>query len=89
MTTTRLHHALTLPTLGGSAGRNPKSGSQDMVKRGLSTLSTALAAYATWRRQRKAVAELRRLDDRTLRDLGLHRSEIRMAVRYGTDRRSS
>ena len=38
-------------------------------------------ACQTWRRQRIAEAELRSLDDRTLRDLGISRSEIVWLVR--------
>ena len=37
-------------------------------------------AFLRWRRREQAVAELARLDDRTLADIGLHRSEIRSAV---------
>ena len=37
-------------------------------------------AYARWRRRERAIAELARLDDATLADMGLHRGEIRSAV---------
>jgi uncharacterized protein YjiS (DUF1127 family) len=37
-------------------------------------------AYTRWRERQRAIAELARLDDVTLADIGLHRSEIRSAV---------
>ena len=39
-------------------------------------LRRALASYRTWRDTRETVRALRGLDDRTLHDLGYHRSEI-------------
>jgi len=41
--------------------------------------------YAERRRQRRAYHELSALDDRMLKDLGVHRSQIGTIVR-GTDR---
>jgi uncharacterized protein YjiS (DUF1127 family) len=45
-------------------------------------------AYADWRERRAAVKELAALDDRTLRDLGLTRSEIEFVVRRDSARSS-
>jgi uncharacterized protein YjiS (DUF1127 family) len=44
------------------------------------TASAGWSAYADWRERRAAVKELAALDDRTLRDLGLTRSEIEFVV---------
>src|SRR5262245_42955918 len=41
-------------------------------------------AYSLWRERKAAVRELRALDDRTLRDIGVNRSEIEWVV-YGQD----
>jgi uncharacterized protein YjiS (DUF1127 family) len=40
--------------------------------------------YALWRERKAAVRQLRALDDRTLRDIGVNRSEIEWVV-YGRD----
>ena len=45
------------------------------------TITRVFRALSAWRSRERAVAELARLDDAMLADLGLHRSEIRSAVR--------
>jgi uncharacterized protein YjiS (DUF1127 family) len=40
-----------------------------------------LVAYMTWRLERAAIAQLGSLSDRTLKDMGLSRSEIMRVVR--------
>ena len=50
----------------------------------VTTARTWWRAYALWRERSSAVRELRALDDRTLRDIGVNRSEIEWVV-YGSD----
>jgi uncharacterized protein YjiS (DUF1127 family) len=56
---------------------------------GRSVAGMAAEALAAVRKQlaiRSTVAELRSLDDRTLRDIGIHRSEIASIAWVGIDR---
>ena len=46
----------------------------------LAAVRTAWQAYIDWRECRHAIDELRQMDDRRLRDLGIARSEIAAAV---------
>src|SRR5262249_43042683 len=43
---------------------------------------------AAERQRRSAIRQLKRLDDRTLRDIGIHRGEIEFAVRNGVPARA-
>jgi len=45
------------------------------------TLRPIAGRFRRWNAERRAVAELRGLSNRTLADMGLHRSQIRAAVR--------
>jgi len=45
------------------------------------SLRPATDRFRRWNNERRAVAELRGLSNRTLADMGLHRSQIRAAVR--------
>ena len=49
-------------------------------------ISSFLRAFAEWRKYRAAVRELSALDSRTLSDIGLNRSMIRQAARFGIAR---
>jgi uncharacterized protein YjiS (DUF1127 family) len=53
-------------------------------RRAAAAASGRWRCYTTWRARRRAVQELRSLDDHVLKDLGLHRSGIEAAV-YGLD----
>jgi uncharacterized protein YjiS (DUF1127 family) len=44
-------------------------------------LGSYWATYITWRVEQAAIAQLRSLTDRELKDIGLHRSEIFSAIR--------
>jgi uncharacterized protein YjiS (DUF1127 family) len=46
-------------------------------------LGTLIRAFAAWRRYRIAVRQLAELDDRTLADIGLNRTQIRQAAWHG------
>src|SRR5262245_60984724 len=50
------------------------------------TLQRWLVAYMTWRLEREAIAQLGSLSDRTLKDMGLTRSEIARVVRGDEER---
>lgn len=50
------------------------------------SIASVVRAIARWHRFRKTVRELRRLDDRMLRDIGLRRDEITY-VAHGLARR--
>lgn len=54
--------------------------------RGLgAALKAPIKAIGAWRRRERAIAELLRMDDRGLRDLGLNRAGIVFAVDHGRD----
>jgi uncharacterized protein YjiS (DUF1127 family) len=84
------------PLICDSAVRSSKADSPlsaGKVAGGLTDSTRAAAAYLwnLWcriRREReiaRSIALLSRLDDRTLHDIGVHRSQIAHAVRYGRD----
>jgi uncharacterized protein YjiS (DUF1127 family) len=50
------------------------------------TLKRWWVAYTSWRLEQLAIGRLRGFSDRQLKDIGLVRSEIEHAVRYGTAR---
>jgi len=46
----------------------------------VSLITAARHAFTEWRRKQQAYAELMALDDRSLADIGIHRSEIAAIV---------
>ena len=48
-----------------------------------STLKSAARVIARWRRQRRDIMELQRMDDRLLADIGITRGEAESMVRHG------
>jgi uncharacterized protein YjiS (DUF1127 family) len=53
----------------------------------LSLLNSAREAFADWRRRERACAELMALDDHSLADIGIRRSDIR-AICEGSHKRA-
>jgi uncharacterized protein YjiS (DUF1127 family) len=65
----------------GQAGATAMRGLAEQVTR---LLGNCWHAYATWHERQVAVRELHSLDDRSLRDIGISRSEIESVV-YSRD----
>ncbi len=69
-----------------SAARGARGITRALGDRAAAVASAGWNAYAAWRERRAAIKELAALDDRTLRDLGLTRSEIEYVVRQDSAR---
>ena len=72
--------ARTLPAAAAAAQEKAEA----VARRAAAFAGRQWRRYAGWRERVAAVRELALLDDRSLKDLGLHRSEIASAV-YGRD----
>ncbi|MGE0697934.1 MAG: DUF1127 domain-containing protein [Hyphomicrobiaceae bacterium] len=55
----------------------------DLRSRLATIVAAVIAACAAWRANRRDIAHLEAMDERMLRDIGLARSEIGRAVRFG------
>jgi uncharacterized protein YjiS (DUF1127 family) len=84
----REHRARLVRGLGSAALASLRStarGAGSIIRalghRAVAAARAGWSAYAAWRERRAAINELAALDDRTLRDLGLTRSEIEFVVR--------
>ena len=54
---------------------------RSLTSRFAASLRRLLSSYVAWRLERAAIAALRSMSDRELRDIGLNRSEIETAVK--------
>jgi uncharacterized protein YjiS (DUF1127 family) len=81
-------HKKLLPGAVAAIAQTPQPGSSWRPLAGkLGTiLSSGLMAAARWHRIRRAIHEVAQHDDRMLKDMGIHRSEIERAVRCGRAR---
>ena len=78
----------TLDSRAPSATWSPPSAGRWFVVVG-NAISGAFRRWLAYREQARAIRHLRKLDDRMLKDMGLHRSQITSAVttgRVGADR---
>ena len=79
-----MHMNLLMDTIGAAGQRQRHTRwSRQFAGKANTILSSWLVAAARWRRVRRAVQEVARLDDRMLKDIGIHRSEIESAVHCG------
>ena len=79
-----MHMNLLVDTIGAAGQRQrPTRWSRQLAGKAGTILNSWLVAAARWRRVRRAIQEVARLDDRMLKDIGIHRSEIERAVRRG------
>jgi uncharacterized protein YjiS (DUF1127 family) len=92
----REHRARLVRGLGSAALASLRStarGAGSIIRalghRAVAAARAGWSAYAAWRERRTAINELAALDDRTLRDLGLTRSEIEYVVGRRDAARSS
>ncbi len=46
-------------------------------------LASLIQGFAAWRRYRRAIQQLSELDDRTLEDIGVNRTQIRQVALHG------
>jgi uncharacterized protein YjiS (DUF1127 family) len=59
---------------------------QQLMKERDMYIATLIRSYATWRKYRTAIHQLAALDDRSLRDIGISRSQIKGAAWTGLGR---
>ena len=82
-----MHMKLLVDTIEAAGQRQPPPPLlRQLAGKAGTILSSWLAAAARWHRIRRAIQEVTRHDDRMLKDIGIHRSEIERAVRCGRDR---
>jgi len=79
----KMHAAGSLLTDHAIAGPSMERGVWNRTKSLLNLVRSAAYGVVRWRRQRRNIGELQRLDDRLLADIGISRSEIEEGVRLG------
>jgi uncharacterized protein YjiS (DUF1127 family) len=80
----QMHTAQSLLDVHGLADAGPRQQPGSGLFSTLRSLATSLGAkVVAWQRYHRDIAELQRMDDRMLRDIGLTRFEIESAVRFG------
>lgn len=67
----------------------PAASAGGIVRAAAGAVGRYWAAYTAWRIERLAIARLKAMNDRDLKDIGLVRSQIEIAVRGSSGRRPS
>jgi uncharacterized protein YjiS (DUF1127 family) len=78
-----MHTSNSLLATHGIEIRQTQGRGHDLISWASGRIGRAVAQFARWLHYRKGVAELHRLDDRLLTDIGVTRVNIDQAARFG------